>query len=115
MARYRKKPVEIDAVEFLCIHTDEDGFQEVEVHGVSGSEKWFREALEKGIGEVGGVWVLHGTLCVGTLEGTMRADPGDYLIRGIIGELYPCKREIFDKTYDLVSYPIPNSAKERVK
>lgn len=37
-----------------------------------------------------------------TLEGTMTADVGDYIIRGIHGELYPCKPDIFKATYDPV-------------
>ncbi|KKN71184.1 hypothetical protein LCGC14_0423470 [marine sediment metagenome] len=39
---------------------------------------------------------------VPTLEGTMLASPGDWIIRGIHGEYYPCKPEIFAATYDLV-------------
>lgn len=35
-----------------------------------------------------------------TLEGTMRADVGDYIIRGVVGEIYPCKPDIFDMTYE---------------
>lgn len=35
-----------------------------------------------------------------TLEGTLKADIGDYIIKGIDGELYPCKPEIFKKTYE---------------
>jgi len=37
-----------------------------------------------------------------TLEGTMRADPGDFIIKGVHGEPYPCKPDIFWKTYELV-------------
>lgn len=37
-----------------------------------------------------------------TLEGTMRANYGDYVIKGVRGELYPCKPDIFDKTYEAV-------------
>ena len=37
-----------------------------------------------------------------TLEGTMHASVGDYIIRGVNGELYPCKPDIFEKTYDKV-------------
>lgn len=37
-----------------------------------------------------------------TLEGEMKAGDGDYLIRGIRGELYPCERTIFEETYDIV-------------
>ena len=37
-----------------------------------------------------------------TLEGTMKANPGDYIIRGIKGELYPCKPDIFKETYEKI-------------
>jgi len=37
-----------------------------------------------------------------TLEGTMIANPGDWIITGVKGERYPCKPDIFEKTYDLV-------------
>ena len=37
-----------------------------------------------------------------TLEGIMRANVGDYIITGIHGEKYPCKKEVFDETYDLI-------------
>ena len=40
---------------------------------------------------------------VKTLEGTMQGKKGDYLIKGIEGELYPCKKEIFEKTYILLN------------
>lgn len=39
---------------------------------------------------------------VHTLEGTMRGKPGDYLIRGVKGELYICARDIFHQTYDML-------------
>lgn len=39
---------------------------------------------------------------VHTLEGTMRGKPGDYLIRGVKGELYICDRDIFHQTYDIL-------------
>ena len=37
---------------------------------------------------------------VETMEGTMRGQAGDYLIRGVAGEMYPCKKSIFEATYD---------------
>lgn len=37
-----------------------------------------------------------------TLEGTMRASVGDYIIKGVNGEFYPCKPDIFEKTYEKV-------------
>ena len=42
------------------------------------------------------------TTVISTLEGAMQGNPGDMLIRGVEGELYPCKKDIFDKTYDEV-------------
>lgn len=42
-------------------------------------------------------------LTIKTLEGVMRADPGDWIIRGIKGEIYPCKPDIFEATYEPVN------------
>ena len=42
---------------------------------------------------------------ISTLEGTMTADNGDWIIRGVKGELYPCKPDIFAATYEPVSKP----------
>ena len=39
-------------------------------------------------------------LSIETLEGTFRADPGDYIITGVNGEQYPCKPDIFEKSYE---------------
>lgn len=44
-----------------------------------------------------------GTLIIYTLEGEMLARPGDWIIKGIKGELYPCKADIFDATYEFVN------------
>lgn len=41
-------------------------------------------------------------MIIHTLEGDMTADPGDYIITGVKGEKYPCKPNIFHKTYDLL-------------
>lgn len=42
-----------------------------------------------------------------TLEGTMRADLNDYIIKGVKGEFYPCKPDIFEATYEPVAAPHP--------
>lgn len=39
---------------------------------------------------------------INTLEGVMHASPGDYIIKGVHGELYPCKPDIFEATYEKV-------------
>lgn len=41
-------------------------------------------------------------IAIETLEGSMRADPGDWIIKGVAGEFYPCKPEIFEATYEAV-------------
>ncbi len=89
MARYRKKPVEIEAV---CWDGDE----------FEGSRPaWLPPlTIAAGLPPVGAVWRSASVLFIGTLEGTMRADPGDWIIRGVMGELYPCKPEIFAATYE---------------
>jgi len=44
-------------------------------------------------------WV-DGVFTINTLEGRMQANDGDYLIRGVRGELYACRRSIFNETYE---------------
>jgi hypothetical protein len=44
-----------------------------------------------------------GPLFIPTLEGTMEAKPGDWIIQGVKGEVYPCKPDIFEATYDRVA------------
>jgi hypothetical protein len=43
---------------------------------------------------------MDGSCTITTLEGKHRADPGDWIIQGVKGELYPCKPDIFDMTYE---------------
>ena len=45
---------------------------------------------------------INGRWYVRTLEGDMTANEGDYIIKGIAGELYPCKAEIFNDTYEVI-------------
>lgn len=45
---------------------------------------------------------LHNHITIKTLEGTMTAQPDDMLIQGVQGEIYPCKPEIFQATYEQV-------------
>lgn len=49
-----------------------------------------------------GMGAPYFSLFIPTLEGEMRADPRDYIIKGVNGEFYPCKPDIFEKTYDIV-------------
>lgn len=84
MGTFRKKPVVISAEQFMP--------------GAKFTEMWVLEALATGKIYYQGGEVPY--LTIETLEGTMRADVGDWIIRGVKGELYPCKPDIFEATYD---------------
>ncbi len=79
MAKFRKKPVVIEAIQFLGTNLPEiESFLPV------------------------GKYNDDGTIGIVTLEGVMRADIGDWIIKGVNGEFYPCKPDIFQKTYEAV-------------
>jgi hypothetical protein len=78
--KYRKKPVVIEAIQFRA--GEQDG--ELAADVVAGRVRYTEE----------------GTMLIQTLEGVMEAKPGDWIIRGIKGEIYPCKRDIFAATYE---------------
>ena len=80
--RWRRKPVEVDA---YC-------------HLKTTPPDWLAEA--KKADRV--VFRSDNTMAITTLEGTMRADVGDWIIRGVKGELYPCKPDIFAASYEPV-------------
>ena len=42
------------------------------------------------------------SLIIKTLEGNMRVEPGDYIIKGVHGEFYPCKSNVFKETYEII-------------
>lgn len=83
MPKYRKKPIVIDAIQPIA-----DGLK----------EKWISDAIKDGV-----VTVRSYGITIKTLEGTMVADETDYIIRGVNGEIYPCKADIFQKTYEEVN------------
>ncbi|MGC0225159.1 hypothetical protein [Pseudooceanicola nitratireducens] len=98
--KFRKKPVVIDAALF-----DGERVGVPDMTGkrvVSGScPDWFPAVVEEGTHACAGVVKSSGEhLYIGTLEGIHRADPGDWIIRGVKGELYPCKPDIFAATYE---------------
>lgn len=96
MAKYRKKPVEIEAFQYDGDLKDKEGNYYV--------PEWAVKAFEKGV-------MYFRTfefdeppceLFIDTLEGTHHVSVGDYIIKGIKGELYACKPDIFHQTYELV-------------
>ena len=94
--RYKKKPVEIEAVVWVGNNLKEVYEfmgNEVDYEGDWRIQDRFHD-LEKNC-------ELNG-LEIETLEGTMKANKGDYIIKGVQGEFYPCKPDIFHKTYEKV-------------
>ena len=83
--KFRKKPVVIEAMQF----TEES--KDRVFHWVRGNR--YADFDTRG----------RPVLVIETLEGDMRASVGDWVIRGVNGEFYPCKPDIFEKTYEPVS------------
>lgn len=85
VSQYRKKPVVIQAMQW------------------TGDKPSALIEWAQGLGGLTVGWVVDGatkTVIIPTLEGYMTADPGDWIIRGVKGEFYPCKPDIFEATYD---------------
>ncbi len=85
MAQFRKKPVVIEAFQWKPL-------------SVEAEDKAIPLWLVMSNYDVG----PGNTILISTLEGVMRADPDDWIIRGVKGEIYPCKPDIFEATYEAV-------------
>ena len=83
--KYRKRPIVIEAVQFK-----DNPDTLIEIQELMQSD--LRVSYEKPDKPV---------IKIETLEGTMEASVGDYIIRGVNGEIYPCKPDIFAKTYEV--------------
>ena len=78
--KYRKKPVEIEAIQLIEENIDkitEFCGDKIKAHPLTG-------------------------VVIETLEGNMLASKGDYIIKGVKGEFYPCKPDIFEMTYEKI-------------
>ena len=98
--RFRKKPVEVEAVQYTP-ESRYDVIQWMTEHGL--------EPQHQSADEDGAIYDLA-RLGIHTLEGTMTADLDDWIIKGVAGEFYPCKPEIFAATYEPVEAN-PNQSK----
>lgn len=92
MAKYIKNPIPIDAIEYS--HGLEDGFDNIE------------EAVNTGLDKENYVSPDNSDKVpfIQTLEGKHYISNGDYIITGVNGERYPCKKSIFLKTYSLLDH-----------
>lgn len=97
MPDYRKKPVVIQAVQFLSMTKNEVNFSDY--------PNWLvRAEIDPTSRPLEGKWCTEADhLLIGTKEGMHIASEGDWIIRGVAGELYPCKPDIFEQTYEAVS------------
>lgn len=89
MTRYRKRPVEVEAFQILMYTMRNRDYPQ-----------WFADAIMSGVvyQKTNPNYPVECT--IRTLEGEMDANLGDYIIKGVNGELYPCKQDIFNKTYE---------------
>lgn len=85
--KYRKKPVIIEAIQF-----EDTSDRIIEIHEFMGGDTIRINYEDKD----------NPYLKIETLEGIMKASVGDYIIKGVNGEFYPCKPDIFEKTYERV-------------
>lgn len=90
----RKKPVEVHA-ELFDGSMDRAMTLARVVKGQAGLYAGQQEQPDRAEREL---WYIE----IPTLEGTMRADAGDWIIKGVQGEFYPCKPAVFHRTYDIV-------------
>jgi hypothetical protein len=89
MAQYRKKPMVIEAFKY----------------GIDDKPNWFNDKLP-----TKEIMTFEGynnkneeKFCaIKTLEGVMKGNFGDYIIKGVKGEIYPCKADIFEMTYEII-------------
>ena len=86
--KFRKKPVVIEAIQFTGYNEHE--FNDYSLECFNNFGNYFEYGRDTG------------TLAIKTLEGTMIASKGDWIIKGVNGEFYPCKPDIFEKTYEIV-------------
>lgn len=88
MAKYRKKPVVVEAFQWT------GGPDQTE------DPEWIVEAIKQGTVRFNDEGTDQVTMEIATLEGNHIARQGDYIIKGIKGEIYPCKPDIFEQTYE---------------
>ena len=101
--KYVKKPIIIEAIQwtgknlidiyaFLCDKSHEEIIEEIN-HDFQDTCVWDNYEAN----------IVQNGLYISTLEGKLKSDIGDYIIKGVNGEFYPCKPDIFAKTYEEVT------------
>jgi len=83
--KYRKKPVVIEAVQYVW--SEPKKTKEEAQDDIADFMDW-------------NIKIVGDSIMIPTLEGEMQARPGDWIIKGVKGEFYPCKPDIFETTYE---------------
>ena len=84
--KYRKKPVVIEAIQYHMAETNK-----AEIMKFIGSAEYSENMFD------------DDGIQIKTLEGTMQVSPADFVIKGVQGEFYPCKPDIFELTYEEIA------------
>jgi len=96
MAKYRKNPIVVEAYQWFQVSEFIEGHsRDVDYYrspSIDGQEKCKHCDV-----------IMHDHGWIDTLEGGHIVCPGDWIIKGIVGEFYPCKPDVFEKTYDWVA------------
>lgn len=106
MKKYKKKPIVIEAEQWFKVtydRTASHGFEPTDMPIYHLDVGYYRNPTLDGKNKCKqcGI-IMHNHGRIDTLEGDHRVCPGDWIIIGINGEKYPCKPDIFDKTYELI-------------
>ena len=83
--KYKTKPVEIEAIKYQAEYGNDRVMNWLSLHGADVKDWCF----------------LTGEITIPTLEGLMKVSDGDFIIRGLKGEYYPCKPDIFEMKYEV--------------
>lgn len=88
--KYRKKPVVIEAIQYKGVESIDE------------AREFVGKDFKIGSSQFDGKRYTSAVVCIETLEGDMYISNGDYIIKGIQGEFYPCKPDIFEQSYEKV-------------
>ena len=97
MPKFRKKPVEVEAVKASVL------IKNANESNCIAQPAWIRKYVDEQL-----IIFSEDCLHIHTLEGIMQAEFNDYIIQGVNGEIYPCKPDIFEKTYE----PVENTVQD---
>jgi hypothetical protein len=102
MKKYRRRPVEVEAVQWLVTKTPADDAKPiVDYINSNGGKAHFLYDYDSAV-------VYHPFIVIETLEGSMKASVGDYICRGLAGEYWPVKPHVFEKTNEPVTDGVPH-------